>query len=593
MKPLISVLIPHYNYIQYVPTAIDSVLNQSYPNVEIVVTDNQSTDGAVPILRARYVNEPRIRIIENERNLGMTGNFNRSLQYARGEYVLWLSSDDFMLRPHLERLQAVFDREPGIDVVYSSAYFADEAGHIYSIRQLPGQFPVDYVDARDELVEQITTVCPLCLPTALFPRALLEEMGPMDDDEYLAADWEYAIRMAAAGKRFAYLADPSMAMRLHGDQASGDVYQQSGRNLVDFVGYVTKYVDHPCMERMRGRERKIIVLMDGMRSDVLAVNETSPFSAQADAAFEQLRKKLLDRADVHEPAQARSRTVSVIVQAIGPPQCIVEAIDSVADQTFPNVEIVVVDHGAFPLESILRSHRAWKRISYLRHPNQIVPGSALNFGLRMARGEYIIVLDPDSRFAPDHVESLLATIERSGSQVAVASARLIVDRASTQLVAFEQVAEAGIYRTESDFPGLGEIASALPLDAVLFYRGLNERAGIFSEQIPMLEDFEFLLRLERITRFAWSGERTLSVHVRLGFAAQIFGSKLGNYLNVLDAVYRAYPVPEPLAKLRTAQRASVARALETASQVIESPQGMAEFMATLAGRSVIAIPAPS
>src|SRR5579871_3452587 len=103
-KPLISVIITSYNYLQYITTAIDSALAQTYPNVEIVVTDNCSTDGTVPALRQRYAAEPRVRIFENERNLGELANSNLGLERSGGEFVTWLSADDWFYPHHLERL---------------------------------------------------------------------------------------------------------------------------------------------------------------------------------------------------------------------------------------------------------------------------------------------------------------------------------------------------------------------------------------------------------------------------------------------------------------------------------------------------------
>lgn len=593
MKPLVSVLIPHYNYIQYVPKAIDSALGQTYPNVEVVVTDNQSTDGAVAILRERYRDEPRVRIIENERNLGMTGNFNRALEHARGEYILWMSSDDFMLPTHVERLQAVFEREPAIDVVYSGVYFADEAGRIVSIRSLAGQLPVDYVDVRDELVEQLTTVCPLCLPAALFPRRLLDEAGPLDDDEYLASDWEFAIRLAILDKRFAHVADPSVVVRLHAGQQSGSEYHATGGNVVDFAAYLRKYIDHPGMERMRGQERRVIGLLDGLRGSAVERHGSNPFTPEAEALFADVRQKLVDRLDVHNPATVRSSLVSVIVQAVGPPQSVLRTIDSVNQQTLSNVEIVVVDHGAFPLENILRAHPAWNRMRYLRHPVQLRPSAAKNFGLRMARGEYLAFLNPDSTFADNHLETLVATVERERCEIAIASSRLTIEQSNPQCTTFEMVGFSDVFHEESEDPILRSVADGVPLDAALFYRGLHDRIGRFNETLPVLEDFEFILRWGDARR-AWSHARTLFVHVRLGFAGQLLGLALGSYVPVLDQLYAAYPPATPaVATMRAEHRARLVEALETIKTSAGSPQGIAEFIATLAGRTVVRSATPS
>ena len=176
-----------------------------------------------------------------------------------------LSSDDFLLPPHLARLEEGFRRDPELDVVYCNAYFAHEDGTVYATRAMAGQFPVDFIDARDELVEEFTTVCPVCFPCALFKREVLHEPGICGDPQngQDARDWELIIRLALANKRFAYIAQPSMAIRLHADQFSGDAYHRSGRNVLDFASYVERYMDHPeFVRRMRGRETGVARLLN-------------------------------------------------------------------------------------------------------------------------------------------------------------------------------------------------------------------------------------------------------------------------------------------------------------------------------------------
>jgi len=111
--PLISVLIPNYNYVKYVTTAVDSALAQTYPNLEVVVSDNRSTDGAWELLNSRYGDDPRVRLYQNATNIGMARNFDRLLELASGRYLMCLSSDDFLFPPHLARLAAGFDPRSG------------------------------------------------------------------------------------------------------------------------------------------------------------------------------------------------------------------------------------------------------------------------------------------------------------------------------------------------------------------------------------------------------------------------------------------------------------------------------------------------
>ncbi len=444
--PLVSVIIPNYNYVKYVATAVESALAQTYPNVEVVVCDNCSTDGAWELLNERFGAEPRVRLYRNDENIGMARNFDRLLGLADGEYILCLSSDDFLLPPHVERLADEFRRDPSLDVVWCNAYFAREDGTVYSKRGLPGEFPVSYSDARDELVENFTTVCPVCFPCALFKRDALLEPGMCGDplNGQGARDWEVIIRLALAGKRFAYVARPSMAIRLHSDQFSGEEYHRSGRNVLDFADYVERYMDHPeFLRRMRGREAFVAQFLRGLVASAPHMNGgTSPFDAAQTARFETLVQRLNARAATYEPARVRDATVSVVVQTAGSPRTLLDAMDTLCAQSTDNWEAVIVDHGTIDCEALLRSHAVWERTSYVRLPAVATPGAARNLALRMARGEYLAFLETDNRFSPEHLRSAVDTIARTGAVASFAGSRLVVERTDAGVTSPERLTEA-------------------------------------------------------------------------------------------------------------------------------------------------------
>ncbi|HEY4440341.1 MAG TPA: glycosyltransferase [Candidatus Elarobacter sp.] len=593
--PLVSILIPNYNYVKYVAQAVDSAVAQTYPNVEVVVSDNCSTDGAWELLRERYATEPRVRLYRNETNVGMAGNFDRVFELARGRYLICLSSDDFFFPVHVERLMERFARDPGLDVVYSDAYFALENGDVYTRRSLPGQFPVDYADARDELVEEFTRVCPVCYPCALFKREALLAPGirELGADE-AAGDWEVIIRLALAGARFAYVAQPGMAIRIHADQFSGDAYHRTGRNVLDFVGYVERYMDHPeFVRRMRGRESGVATLLTALVTNAATLNDgSSPFDAQQHARFAAAQRRLNERARVYEPARVRESTVSVLIESAGAVRPLLRAVDSVAAQTFPNWEVVVVDHGAIPLEPILRAHRVWGRTSYVRMPTMQTPGAARNLALRMFRGEYLAVLDPDNRFAPDHLMRAVDAIERSGAPASLAAARLVVEQTDGMGSAGEPLGETAAFGGEERDVLRLVVAQTLRLDQVVFYRGLLEHVGLFNEGVGLGDDWEFLVRLARGTRFVPTGAAGVELTARIGLVVQRLGAMIGQYVSLVDAIYHAYPADPGLAAERVQHRAAVVAAIASWQQATSDPNGVAAFMAVLGGRPAPAPLAP-
>ena len=93
--PLVSIISPVYNTEAFLPIAIESIINQTYPNWELVFIDDGSTDNSAEIIKRHMLSEPRIRLIQNE-NHGQGYERNKGLDIANGKYVLFFDSDDFL-----------------------------------------------------------------------------------------------------------------------------------------------------------------------------------------------------------------------------------------------------------------------------------------------------------------------------------------------------------------------------------------------------------------------------------------------------------------------------------------------------------------
>jgi glycosyltransferase involved in cell wall biosynthesis len=99
IPPLVSVGVPVYNGEQFLAEAIRSVLAQDYPNLELIICDNASDDRTEAICRAIALADGRVRYLRNRTNIGLLGNFRRTLDEARGKYFTWLAHDDVMSDP--------------------------------------------------------------------------------------------------------------------------------------------------------------------------------------------------------------------------------------------------------------------------------------------------------------------------------------------------------------------------------------------------------------------------------------------------------------------------------------------------------------
>ena len=127
-RPRLTIGLPIYNGQQLLPQAIESLLTQKYDDFEVVIADNASVDGTPELCAAYAAQDPRIRYVRNQRNLGSIPNFNRLVGLARGEYFKWAAHDDWCEPEFVGRCVEVLDADPGVVLCHAKAIRVDEAG---------------------------------------------------------------------------------------------------------------------------------------------------------------------------------------------------------------------------------------------------------------------------------------------------------------------------------------------------------------------------------------------------------------------------------------------------------------------------------
>ena len=117
--PLVSVLIPTYNYAHYLDEAISSVLNQTFTDFELIIVDDNSTDNTDEVM-SKYKTNKKISFYKNPVNLGLVGNFNKCIEYSKGKYLKYLLADDKLHPQILEKFVAVMENDASISLVTSN-----------------------------------------------------------------------------------------------------------------------------------------------------------------------------------------------------------------------------------------------------------------------------------------------------------------------------------------------------------------------------------------------------------------------------------------------------------------------------------------
>lgn len=143
----VSIGLPVYNGERYLPNAIEALLAQTFPNFELILCDNASTDATEQICRSYVARDGRVRYVRNAKNLGISLNFRRAFELARGRYFKWACYDDLCAPEFLKRCVEVLDRDPSVVLAYPKTKLIDDNGDFVSEYQdhlhLPFASPFD------------------------------------------------------------------------------------------------------------------------------------------------------------------------------------------------------------------------------------------------------------------------------------------------------------------------------------------------------------------------------------------------------------------------------------------------------------------
>lgn len=128
--PLVSICMPVYNAEKYIHSAISCLLNQTYKNIELIISDNASTDSTEEICRAYESIDPRISFYRNSMNIGLARNFNRTIELAKGDYIMMAANDDLWDLTYIEKCVSKLEQNPNAAFCISHTNFIDDKGNI-------------------------------------------------------------------------------------------------------------------------------------------------------------------------------------------------------------------------------------------------------------------------------------------------------------------------------------------------------------------------------------------------------------------------------------------------------------------------------
>jgi glycosyltransferase involved in cell wall biosynthesis len=238
--PKVSVCIPTFNRVKLLPFAIESVLQQTYQDFELIVCDDGSGDGT-PELMPQYTDN-RIKYIRHPQNIGKSNNMRSGFDAATGEYFMKFDDDDKLTPNFLTRTTAILDKNSSIDFVGTDHWVID-------INNIQDEAKTQENSRRwgranlqagivDNLLEVVFVKQSFQIGATLFRRSTLQELGFMQPNWQNCEDNDLFVRLALAGKKGYYLPELLMEYRFH-DQQQG--INRAIPYLTDKLQYLESY----------------------------------------------------------------------------------------------------------------------------------------------------------------------------------------------------------------------------------------------------------------------------------------------------------------------------------------------------------------
>lgn len=234
-EPLISIGMPVYNAAPYLAEALDGILGQSYPYLEIVICDNGSTDDSANIAQRFAAQDSRVRFYQNRWNIGFSGNMHKTTMLTRGDYLMVHAADDVMLPGVLEKYVETI-RQIGGDpqdlVLMSDYYVVNQKGkrqslvtlsadkqthHILGLTDdLPTGEHLAILDGQAVLRQRFSMLLTFgWVGSILFSRRLYESVEGCYSNHWINPDKQFMFKLLSRNPRVLWLRQPLFHYRLH------------------------------------------------------------------------------------------------------------------------------------------------------------------------------------------------------------------------------------------------------------------------------------------------------------------------------------------------------------------------------------------
>ncbi|MEY3866720.1 MAG: hypothetical protein RLZZ338_611 [Cyanobacteriota bacterium] len=527
----VSAIVSTYNSAKFIRGCLETLVNQTLyqkGELEIVVIDSASQQNEESIVKEFQAKYPNIIYERTSERETLYASWNRAIKMARGVYITNANTDDRLRPDALEFMANYLDNHPDFSLVYPDQLITNTVNDTWEKTKADRRwnwpsFNYSELESRCIIGSQ-----------PMWRKSLHEKYGYFRPEFTSAGDYEFWLRIGKTEK----LARIPETLGLYyenrqGLEHSSSLGQQETQKILEEYG-ITR----------RGVIPKTSIPVPISPSELNAL------------PYRQIGQSTVN---IGRPL------VSVIIPTKNRPEMLSQAIQSVFNQTFTELEIIVVNDGGVDVQSVISRLNTRGNIVYKKHDRPLERSAARNTGIRSARGKYIAYLDDDDNYYPNHIETLVKFLENSEYKIAYTDA--VMAQQEKQNGEYVTVHRSVPYSLDFDKDKI-LVSNCTPNLCLMHEKSCLDEVGLFDETLSTHEDWDLIIRLSRKFDIAHIKETTCEFTQR-NDGTNTSSQKRADFTRTREIIfkkYRQYAEANPTI-LEAQKEAFIAEAKELAQQV--------------------------
>ena len=463
-EPKFSIIVPLYKTpVKYLEQMVQSVKQQTYPNWELVLSDGSGKDSPLKGVLARMAaEEPRIRVVENEKALQISENTNAAMKQAAGDYFVFMDHDDMLTEHALFECAAVINETPEAEVIYSDEDKMSMDGHKF----FQPHFKPDF---NQDLLCTVNYICHLFVAK----RELVEKVGMLRSEFDGAQDYDFIFRCTEEAEKICHIPKILYHWRCHEDSTA----------------------ENPESKQYAFEAGRRAIEAHYQRKGIHATVENGEFLGLYRTKYILDEKPLIS---IIIPNKDHIDDLDRCVQSI------------LKKSSYPNLEFIIVENNSTEEKTFAYYEKLQKECSKVQvyyYKGNFNYSKINNFGVQYAKGKYLLLLNNDTEMINDDcIEELLGYCTRS--DVGIVGARLYYEDDTIQhagvVIGFGGIAGHCFVQQPRGNTGYchriicAQDYSAVTAACMMVKRSVFEEVGGLTEELAVaFNDIDFCMKVRQ------------------------------------------------------------------------------------------------